>query len=193
LKVNPDGTFTVMVEGLNQPTSLEIIGNTGYVVNLAGEIWKIDNLFPAAHSTVKETVNWTMPAGQCASLNGEVSGTGQRSETIDTVLKLDGSSQVFINDLVTGTAQGSDGQQYNFYYANHSTWNTPASGSPVAIKMDDLFLLQSSAAKAQNRYVLKVAFVWSWRYDPTTAAYWPPVDNLVKSYTAGDPINCDPI
>jgi len=32
------------VEGLNQPTSVEIIGNTAYVVNLAGEVWKIENI-----------------------------------------------------------------------------------------------------------------------------------------------------
>jgi hypothetical protein len=53
VKVNRDGTFTVIIEGLNQPTSLEVIGNTAYVVNLAGEIWKIDNVssppFGVAH------------------------------------------------------------------------------------------------------------------------------------------------
>ncbi len=44
LKVNDDGSFTVLVDGLNQPTSLEFIGNTAYVVTLTGEIWKIDNV-----------------------------------------------------------------------------------------------------------------------------------------------------
>src|SRR4030095_5402888 len=43
-KVNPDGTFTIIVEGLNQPTSVEIIKNTAYVVNLQGEVWKIENV-----------------------------------------------------------------------------------------------------------------------------------------------------
>lgn len=42
VQVNADGTFKVLVEGLNQPTSLEIIGDTAYVVILSGEIWKID-------------------------------------------------------------------------------------------------------------------------------------------------------
>lgn len=46
LKVNRDGTFSVIVEGLNQPTSFEFIGNTAYVVTLTGEIWKIDNVSP---------------------------------------------------------------------------------------------------------------------------------------------------
>ena len=42
LEVNSDGTFSVVMDGLNQPTSVEFIGNTAYVVNLAGEIWKIN-------------------------------------------------------------------------------------------------------------------------------------------------------
>jgi sugar lactone lactonase YvrE len=41
VKVNRDGTFTVVIDGLNQPTSLEFIGKTAYVVTLGGEIWKI--------------------------------------------------------------------------------------------------------------------------------------------------------
>jgi hypothetical protein len=41
VKVNKDGTFTVVIDGLNQPTSLEFIGKTAYVVTLGGEIWKI--------------------------------------------------------------------------------------------------------------------------------------------------------
>jgi sugar lactone lactonase YvrE len=41
VKANRDGTFTVVIDGLNQPTSLEFIGRTGYVVTLGGEIWKI--------------------------------------------------------------------------------------------------------------------------------------------------------
>lgn len=44
VKVNGDGTFKVITDGLNQPTSLEFIGNTAYVVTLTGEIWKIDGV-----------------------------------------------------------------------------------------------------------------------------------------------------
>ena len=49
--VKSDGTFTVAVDGLNQPTSLEFIGNTAYVVTLGGEIWKIDNVSTAPYGT----------------------------------------------------------------------------------------------------------------------------------------------
>jgi hypothetical protein len=41
--VNGDGTFTVVVGGLDRPISLEFIGNTAYVVTLTGEIWTIDS------------------------------------------------------------------------------------------------------------------------------------------------------
>jgi hypothetical protein len=41
VKANRDGTFTVVIDRLNQPTSLELIKNTAYVVTLGGEIWKI--------------------------------------------------------------------------------------------------------------------------------------------------------
>jgi hypothetical protein len=42
VRVNQDGTFTILLNGLNQPTSLEIIGTTAYVVSLAGEVWTIE-------------------------------------------------------------------------------------------------------------------------------------------------------
>jgi hypothetical protein len=42
VRVNPDGTFTILQDGLNQLSSLEIIGTTAYVVSLAGEVWTIE-------------------------------------------------------------------------------------------------------------------------------------------------------
>ena len=44
VKVNGDGTFTVVADSLDRPTSLEFIGNTAYVVTLTGEIWKVDGV-----------------------------------------------------------------------------------------------------------------------------------------------------
>ena len=44
VKVNSNGSFTVLTNGLDRPTSLEIIKNTAYVVTLDGEIWTIDNI-----------------------------------------------------------------------------------------------------------------------------------------------------
>jgi hypothetical protein len=42
--VNPDRTFTVVADELDIPTSLEIIGNTAYIVTIEGEVWAIDNI-----------------------------------------------------------------------------------------------------------------------------------------------------
>jgi hypothetical protein len=44
LKVNDDGTFTSIAEGLNIPTSLEFISNTAYIVTFTGEVWTVDNV-----------------------------------------------------------------------------------------------------------------------------------------------------
>ena len=49
VKVNGDGTFTVVTDGLDRPTSLEFIGTTAYVVILTGEIWKIDGVSGPPH------------------------------------------------------------------------------------------------------------------------------------------------
>jgi hypothetical protein len=47
LGLKPNGGFSVIEDGLNQPTSMEIIGNKAYIVNLVGEIWQIS--LSAAH------------------------------------------------------------------------------------------------------------------------------------------------
>jgi hypothetical protein len=44
VRVNADGTFSVIADELDRPTSFEIIGNTAYIVTLGGEIWTIDNI-----------------------------------------------------------------------------------------------------------------------------------------------------
>jgi hypothetical protein len=51
LRANRDGTFTVVVDKLDRPTSMEIIGDTAYIVMLDGEVWQVDNPFatPRGH------------------------------------------------------------------------------------------------------------------------------------------------
>lgn len=49
LAVNADGTFTVIAGGLDQPTSLEFIGDTAYIVTLTGEVWKIEDVSSPPH------------------------------------------------------------------------------------------------------------------------------------------------
>jgi hypothetical protein len=42
--VNGHGSFNVITDGLDRPSSLEFIGKTAYFVSLAGEIWKIEGV-----------------------------------------------------------------------------------------------------------------------------------------------------
>lgn len=44
VRVNNDGTLSIVTDGIDRPTSLEIIGNTAYITTLIGEVWKIDNI-----------------------------------------------------------------------------------------------------------------------------------------------------
>jgi hypothetical protein len=44
VRVNDDGTFTTVVGPLDQPTSLEFIGKTAFVVTLTGKLLRIDNV-----------------------------------------------------------------------------------------------------------------------------------------------------
>ena len=44
MRVNGNGTLTTITDGLDRPTSVEIINNTAYIVTLGGEIWTIDNI-----------------------------------------------------------------------------------------------------------------------------------------------------
>ena len=44
VRVNDDGSFTVVADGLDRPTSMQIIGTTAYVVTLTGEIHVIEDI-----------------------------------------------------------------------------------------------------------------------------------------------------
>jgi hypothetical protein len=44
LEVKKNGKFAVVKSGLDRPTSMEIIGDTAYVVSLAGQIWRIRDI-----------------------------------------------------------------------------------------------------------------------------------------------------
>ncbi len=44
VKVNHDGTFRIITDGLDRPTSLEFIKNTAYIVTIAGDVWTIKDV-----------------------------------------------------------------------------------------------------------------------------------------------------
>ena len=89
VRVNGDGSFTVLEEGLDRPTSLEFIGNTGYYVSLAGEVWRLDYVadppfghLEAASSPVRERMQ-TLRTAQAQPLLNEALARWQ-SAGVDT-------------------------------------------------------------------------------------------------------------
>jgi hypothetical protein len=44
VEASRNGHFNFIVSGLDRPTSLQFIGDSAYVVTLAGQVWKIDNV-----------------------------------------------------------------------------------------------------------------------------------------------------
>ena len=44
MRVDDNGTVTTVLGGLDRPTSVEIIGNTAYVVTFGGEVWKVTDI-----------------------------------------------------------------------------------------------------------------------------------------------------
>lgn len=50
---NASGTLVPVVTGLDQPTSLEIIGSTAYVVTLTGGIWTIEDISAPPHGAAR--------------------------------------------------------------------------------------------------------------------------------------------
>jgi hypothetical protein len=49
LRVNDDGTFTVLLDTLNRPTSLAFADDTAFIVALTGEVWKIRHVSQLGH------------------------------------------------------------------------------------------------------------------------------------------------
>ena len=44
LRVNYDGTFTILADKLDRPTSLNFVCNTAYIVTLTGEVWEVKDV-----------------------------------------------------------------------------------------------------------------------------------------------------
>jgi hypothetical protein len=42
VEVNADGSLTTLLDNVNLPTSLELIGDNAYIVSLAGDVWRVD-------------------------------------------------------------------------------------------------------------------------------------------------------
>ena len=142
------------------------------------------------HETVREIVDWKLPADQCPGLPAgvSVSGTGARLAVTNTEVNADGSSRIVSNDLVKGTAVDSNGGTYHFVYHNHTIQNIPSgTGLPIQVTMIDDFVLNGSGSAGH----MSIGF--NWRWTSPSAEIWPPAENWQQISTRGDPFLCDPI
>jgi hypothetical protein len=44
LRLDDNGTLTVVVDKLNRPTSVHFVGGAALIVTLNGEVWRVDNV-----------------------------------------------------------------------------------------------------------------------------------------------------
>ncbi len=150
---------------------------------------------PSATTTdevVREPVTWTLSPDQCAAIQDHISATGNRVQVVTTTVKSDGSKEIIDHDFVTGTAKDTKGRAYYFVYSNQTIQLAPPRGAPIAASMTDTFELTSLSTRGSPNN-LKLAFVWRWTYSPPAEELWPPMHNLTKVFTRGDPLHCDPI
>ncbi|HYI33419.1 MAG TPA: ScyD/ScyE family protein [Glaciibacter sp.] len=63
LRVTPNGRFFPVAEGLNLPTSVDFVGDTAFVVNLAGEVWRISGISDSSSHGAGNLCAWASAFG----------------------------------------------------------------------------------------------------------------------------------
>ena len=62
VRVNGDGSLSIIADKLNIPTSFEIIGNTAYIVTLGGEVWTVDDIVSAPYGQLIRNIPYIITA-----------------------------------------------------------------------------------------------------------------------------------
>jgi hypothetical protein len=130
-----------------------------------------------------------------------------RNKTAKVTELPNGTTRVWVQDLVTGIAHDNHGRSYRFTYRNSQS--AVLDGDVVSVRMIDEFVL-----KGPVRH--RAAFKWSWQYNADTLGIhqeydangkvvdmwidpfqWPDQviipGSFVEHYSAGGGISCDPI
>lgn len=149
-------------------------------------------------------VAWEMTPARCGRLQATTRGTGSMREQTMIKHNADGSIDVIVSDVVSGTAIDDNGISYGWNYKNHQRTTIPAAphNDRVSIHMSDLFTLNGGGSAGTAPFT--IGLVWSWDYTnagdlPPFTGQWPPENNLVKHATIGDftatptGLDCDPV
>lgn len=176
-----------------------------------------ENGATVTYETVHEedTVQWLYPLsnGQCSAVPnrfGEINpDTTDRVAQISTKVRANGSKQLDIFDVVTGTATGNGaiGGTYSWVYENHAIYDVPAGAGPakVTVRVFDRFRLLG------NGFTMDISFDWRWKFQVDSGSAFDPgldfngvafpddpvnptnVLNFKAFSTKGEPLACDPI
>lgn len=201
-----------------------ILAATLFAVALVVPIaaWAQDDTYEYYDATVtsktihlENAVEWLYPLSnsQCSAIPkkyGEINpDSNDRAAQITTKARSNGSKQIDVFDVVTGTAVGNGNLSgsYVWIYENHAVYDVPQGDGAVKVRvrMADRFRLVG------NGLNFDVSFDWRWRFEvPSGSAFDPnpefeglvfPDDavhptnvlNFKAFSTHGDPLSCDPI
>jgi hypothetical protein len=159
--------------------------------------------------------HWLFPLSndQCRAIPNKYGviapDSNDRVTQITTKTKPNGSRQVDVFDVVTGTAvgDGSVSGRYIWIYENHAIYNIPESAGSVkvSVRMVDRFRLIG------NGLNFDTSFDWRWRFPVSEASTFEPgpefeglvfpddavhptnVLNFKAFDTVGQPLSCDPL
>jgi len=195
-KTHGAGSFVVMsifavacgVQSSTQPTAsapgLRTASPAATAVVSNASASPVNDANSNAHMEVRAPLTFTLSGCSALPPGLIVSGSGNDHLVINTSVDGDAVTHIQRNDLVTGTAEGSDGASYLFNYHNHSTADVPAGGFPWSLETSDHFNLVGNgrANQMQVHFVLRATF---------SSPIEPPTIEIINVH--GDPITCDPI
>jgi hypothetical protein len=176
-----------------------------------------DNGATVTFETVHQegAVEWLFPLShdQCSAVPNSLGvinpNSNDRVAQITRKARANGSKQIDVFDVVTGTAAGSGNTNgtYIWIYENHAVYDVPPGAGPVKVRVRvfDRFRLIGDG------FNLEFGFDWRWRFQaPSGNTFNPglefngvvfpddPVDptnvlNFKAFSTQGEPLSCDPI
>lgn len=141
---------------------------------------------PPRHYRISVPFNVTMTPEQCPDLTLAITLSGEITGVGNIVNKADGGTQVRENTHAMGTATDSAGGTYRFTYANGATYSFPPGGTPIEVKMQDMFNLVGNGAFNK----VHAGFSYRWKTD---GELWPPQYDLQIINIRGAGVACDPI
>lgn len=130
-------------------------------------------------TTIFQPIEFTIPAGQCSLLPGDLELKGSGTIAMTTkASQHDGVASETDRSVAWGTATDNRGGSYVFAYVNTFSGSSPG----TAIVEDHFTLFGSGQARLSSGFKLRLTFGPDWE-----------LLGLEEIWSFGDPEHCDPI